>query len=119
MTPLWVHREAAKRVVAFLARAYDLTSDDILGDSREARISEARHMVVWTLNKACKLNHQALGKLLGRHYTTARNSIDRVDQRRRADPDVREFTDSLVVRARELHRELQRRAIESSKELAL
>lgn len=114
-----VPRETALRVVAFLAQAYGVNKDDILGESRDDRIAEARHIAVWTMHKSAGLGNSALGRLFGKHNTTARNSIQRVKKLRSERPDVRELSDLLVLRARALQRELRFQALESVKGLAL
>lgn len=57
-----------KRLIDCIANLYDITSEDILGKSRKAHISEARMMVTYILRHV-GYSFTEIGEILNRHHT--------------------------------------------------
>lgn len=66
------------------ARLYDVTLEDVLGQSRDRRIVKARQAAMWLLRQR-DLSFPAIGAVMGRDHTTVMYACQRID----SDPAVR------------------------------
>ncbi len=63
----------ARDVLSHVARAADMTVEDLTGPSRRRTYAHARFVVVWLIRQKCPhMSYPAIGRLLGnRDHTTA------------------------------------------------
>lgn len=68
-----------KEVILIVSRFYDITIDDILGKSREKKLSFPRQIIMFLLRSELKLSYPAIGgELGGRDHTTAMHAHTKI-----------------------------------------
>lgn len=64
-----------RKIISAVADEYGVTVDEILGESRKRKISDARLMSICLIRQKCKLTVNAIGEIFGRsHATICRDS---------------------------------------------
>lgn len=68
-----------RELIAEVARFYDITIDDILGKSREKKLSFPRQIIMYLLRSELKMSYPAIGgELGGRDHTTAMHAHTKI-----------------------------------------
>lgn len=70
-----------KIVVERVAREFELTPADILGDSRKANILEARHVAIWLCRLETKLSFPQIGAVFNKDHTTIIHAYRKMEKR--------------------------------------
>jgi chromosomal replication initiation ATPase DnaA len=69
----------ANRVIEYVAGVYGYTVDDLCSQSREYRLTDARHIAMYICTQVLGMSSTATGRALGgRHHTTVLHGVDRV-----------------------------------------
>ncbi|MCR4278868.1 MAG: chromosomal replication initiator protein DnaA [bacterium] len=70
-----------KRLLELVAIYFDITLEELLGKSREQRLSHPRQISMYLLRKEAKCSFPAIGKHLGgRDHTTAMHACSKIDE---------------------------------------
>lgn len=84
-----------KHLIEAVSVYYDLTVDDLLGQSREKRYAYPRQIVMFLMREEMKSSYPAIGSALGgRDHTTAMHAYDKIstlvdsDEKLRQDLDI-------------------------------
>ena len=86
-------------VIGWTAFETGLAVDDILGDSRLAKLVRARAAIAWVANLALGRGANQIGRLLGnRHHATIINALRKAESLRGRDPAFVLLTDRLLER---------------------
>jgi chromosomal replication initiator protein len=74
-----------------VARFYDITIDDIVGQSREKKLSFPRQIIMFLLRNELKMSFPAIGNELGgRDHTTAMHAHNKIGLEIENDPKLRQ-----------------------------
>lgn len=79
-------RLTVDRIVAEVARGFDITVDDILGDSRRKHVCVARACAMAVVRQATGWSFTVIGGHFGRDHTTVMSNVQRV----MGDPELAE-----------------------------
>lgn len=80
-----------KELIALVSKFYGLEIEDVLGKSREKRLSFPRQIAMYLLREDLKLSYPAIGQELGgRDHTTAMHAHTKIQQEIAADAKLRE-----------------------------
>ena len=74
-----VKRQHATRAIERVCETMDVTWPELIGKSRERRISEPRNVLFYILHKVYKLSSTETGKMLNRNHATVLNGSNRVE----------------------------------------
>lgn len=78
-----------------------LSIEELIGESRERRISRGRFAIVWLASAVCGRSLMGIGRALGgRDHSTIRNAIARAAELRDADPAFKRVTDKIADQIR-------------------
>ena len=68
-----------KELIEFVTRFYDVAIDDIMGKSREKKLSFPRQIIMYLLRRELKMSYPAIGNELGgRDHTTAMHAHTKI-----------------------------------------
>lgn len=77
---------------------YGLTRAEIEGQRRLVRLARPRHVAFWLALRVTGASASMVGRVFGgRDHTTVLHGARRVDERRRRDGPLREWTDRIVT----------------------
>lgn len=80
-----------RELIETTARHFDISIDDILGKSREKRISQPRQIIMYLLREELKLSYPAIGQELGgRDHTTAMHAHTKISNEMESDPKTKQ-----------------------------
>jgi chromosomal replication initiator protein len=80
-----------KEVVSIVTKYFDITLDDILGKSREKRLSFPRQITMYLLREELKLSYPAIGdELGGRDHTTAMHAHTKISTHIESDAKLKQ-----------------------------
>jgi chromosomal replication initiator protein len=86
-------------IQALVAQAFALTTDDLLGHDRSARVVWPRQLAMYLARETTGATFPALGRAFGnRNHTTVINACQRVGKRIASDPDAADTVRSLTDR---------------------
>lgn len=75
-----------REVIATISRFYDISIDDILGKSREKKLSFPRQIIMYLLRTELQMSYPAIGgELGGRDHTTAIHAHTKIEEELRND----------------------------------
>lgn len=81
----------ARELIAEVARFYDITIDDVAGQSREKKLSFPRQIIMFLLRNELKMSFPAIGNELGgRDHTTAMHAHNKIGVEIENDPKLRQ-----------------------------
>ena len=70
-------RVNANRVISLVARHFDVRIKSLRSANRSARITVPRQIAMYLVRRLCGLSYPEIGRLFGRHHTTALHSFRR------------------------------------------
>ncbi len=80
-----------RELIAMVAKFYDISIDDLLGKSREKRLSFPRQIIMFLMRNDLKLSYPAIGNELGgRDHTTAMHAHTKIRTKLEEDPKLKE-----------------------------
>lgn len=80
-----------KEILSEVAKFYDITMDDVLGKSREKKLSFPRQIIMYLLRSDLKMSYPAIGQELGgRDHTTAIHAHTKILSEVENDPKVKQ-----------------------------
>lgn len=74
------------RIVDVVARHYRVKTADLMGNRRQKHVVEPRQLAMYFARQHTALSYPELGRRFDRDHTTVLYAVDRVSQRRQADP---------------------------------
>ncbi len=83
-------RITPEMIIDSVAEYYNLSPDQLLGDSRKKEIALARHVAVYLTREMTNMSLPRIGDVFGRDHSTIINSCDKVGKLAQTDPDVRD-----------------------------
>ncbi|NCS72049.1 MAG: chromosomal replication initiator protein DnaA [Candidatus Magasanikbacteria bacterium] len=90
-----------KELIALVAKFYGIDLDDILGKSREKRLSFPRQIAMHLLREEIKLSYPAIGQELGgRDHTTAMHAHTKIKKLLHTDAKLREEVELIKQQAK-------------------
>lgn len=89
------------KILQVVAKAYDISVDDIKGRRRTKDMAEARQLVAYFLRKVNNLPYPAIGRIMRRDHTTAIYSYNRISQCIETKLRFKELVDRLLNSLRE------------------
>ena len=88
-----------RELIAEVARFYDIGVDDILGKSREKKLSFPRQIIMFLLRKELKMSYPAIGSELGgRDHTTAMHAHTKISTEVENDLKIKQEVEILKQR---------------------
>lgn len=89
----------ARALISTVANYFDLTTEDLLGQSRAKKLSHPRQIVMYLMREEMRSSYPAIGtELGGRDHTTAMHACDKITRLAEADEKLR--TDLALIRER-------------------
>jgi chromosomal replication initiator protein len=80
-----------RELIALVAKFYDISIDDLLGKSREKRLSFPRQIIMFLMRKDLKLSYPSIGQELGgRDHTTAMHAHSKIRNKLETDAKLKE-----------------------------
>lgn len=80
-----------KQIIQTVALYFDLPSDELLGKSREKRLSFPRQIIMYLLREELKSSYPAIGaELGGRDHTTAMHACGKITREAGEDPKLKQ-----------------------------
>jgi chromosomal replication initiation ATPase DnaA len=93
-------QEVAK-LIGFVSVECDVAPLDIVSQRRGGDAVRARQLVCWLARTLTQRSLPRIGRALGgRDHTTVMHAVNRIEDRRAADPEFRRLTDKLQYRAK-------------------
>ena len=93
-----------KELIVLIGKFYGLALEDILGKSREKRLSFPRQIAMFLLREELKLSYPAIGQELGgRDHTTAMHAHTKILQEIAVDAKLREEVELIKQQAQNHH----------------
>jgi len=88
-----------RELIAEVTRYFDISIDDILGKSREKRLSFPRQIIMYLLRSELKMSYPAIGSELGgRDHTTAMHAHTKISTELENDPKLKQDIDMIKQR---------------------
>ncbi|OGH83738.1 MAG: hypothetical protein A2261_04150 [Candidatus Magasanikbacteria bacterium RIFOXYA2_FULL_44_8] len=90
------HSITAKQLIDAVSDFYTIAADDILGKSREKKLSTPRQIIMYLMREDLKMSYPAIGEELGgRDHTTAMHAHTKVRSDVENDPKLRQEIDNI------------------------
>ncbi len=84
-------------ILQTVAKAYNISVDDITGRRRSKDIAEARQLTAYFLRRVNNLSYPAIGRILGgKDHTTAIYSVNKISQEIEARPKFKVFVEGII-----------------------
>ena len=88
-----------REVIADVADFYGISNEDIMGKSREKKLSGPRQIIMYILRQELKMSYPAIGSELGgRDHTTAMHAHTKVSTELEKDPKLKQELDAIKQR---------------------
>ncbi len=81
--------ETAEKVVAAVAKRYNVTPDDIMGTKRTKDIKDARNLSMYVIKEVTGITLSALGTMFQRDHSTIHSNISTVEKQVKTDAALR------------------------------
>jgi chromosomal replication initiator protein len=89
-------RPTAAEIIKFVARHYGLKVGEIKSRSNSKQIAFPRQVAMYLCKQLTSLSYPEIGRQFNdKHHSTVMYSVDKIDQLRASDPDLRRTLDSL------------------------
>jgi chromosomal replication initiator protein len=89
----------ASQMIETISAIYNLTHEEILGKSREKKISHPRQIIMYLMREELKMSYPAIGdELGGRDHTTAIHAHEKISQEIENDLKLRQEIESIKQR---------------------
>ncbi len=82
-------------IIAKVAEAYDLTTEDLLGKKQSQNIANPRHIAIFLIRDMLSLSLNDIGKIFGRNHTTIMSSEAKINNLMKDSPDFSEKLEQL------------------------
>lgn len=82
-------------IIEAVSQFLHVSLDDMAGESRCARIAEARHLFCWLASRYGRSSHRAIGQRIKRTHATVNHSIRQADALRRTDEQFLAYSEQL------------------------
>lgn len=93
-----------RALIAEVAQFYDIATEDIMGKSREKKLSHPRQIIMYLLRQELKLSYPAIGdELGGRDHTTAMHAHTKISGDIENDPKLKEEIEMIKQRLYAVH----------------
>ena len=80
-----------REVISEVARYFDINTEDVLGKSREKKLSFPRQIIMYILRNELKMSYPAIGhELGGRDHTTAMHAHTKISAEMENDPKLKQ-----------------------------
>lgn len=80
-----------REIITCVAKFYDISIDDVLGKSREKRLSYPRQIIMYLLRHDLNMSFPAIGQELGgRDHTTAIHAATKIEKQMKEDAKVKQ-----------------------------
>ncbi len=90
------HSVTPKQLIDAVSDFYSIAADDILGKSREKKLSAPRQIIMYLMREDLKMSYPAIGEELGgRDHTTAMHAHTKVRSDIENDPKLRQEIDNI------------------------
>jgi len=83
-------------ILQAVAKAYNISVDDLRGRGRTKNMAEARQLVAYFLRKINDLSYPAIGRIMERDHTTAIHSYNKISHDVETKPKFRALVDQLT-----------------------
>ncbi len=67
-----------KNIISTICRTYDISRDDLLGNSRLAKLVFPRHLTIYFLRENLKLSFPRIAKIAGRDHSSAMHAYEKI-----------------------------------------
>ena len=78
-----------KKILACIAKKYDLDVKDIEGPSRVREIAESRHLYCLLMREKTRMSYQSIGKYINRDHCTVLLAIKRANELMSVYPELK------------------------------
>lgn len=84
-------------IISNVSKLYNLSSNEIIGNSRKKEIAFARHIIMYILKLEFNMSYKEIGSLLGnRDHTTVMNGVEKIKEIILKDIELKNVIDSII-----------------------
>lgn len=88
-------KASAQDILLTTAEYFNLTPDDLRGESRISRIQQARQVAIYLMREMTDHSLKQIGVMLGRNHSTVIHSINKIEEEAKASVEMKELLDRI------------------------